>query len=510
MTGSRANAARFHRELLRHVAAREADPSLAVTGPDLQAGADLALSRVAPVARHSEYEVNARLRAAATAATLRVRRIPLHDMDHWRIDRDTGNIEHASGRFFTVLGAAVRHRHLFMEQSWNQPFIDQAEVGILGILAAEIDGILHFCLQSKEEPGNLNAVQLSPTVQATFSNYTRSHGGQRPPLLDFFLTPDPARVIYSRLQTEDGGRFLFKSNLNIVIRCTLDEVPPLPDRYLWLTLRQISALMRRDNVINACARSILSALLPCGPFTRSAVRRAAAKAGWTLPDEAELWPAERRKRQRMHHASTVRPLLDWRDEQKSITHLHVKRTPLASLSDWHIDDEGFFSHKQGHFFRVVGLSVQSGSREIAAWTQPILENPREGIIGLLLRQTANGPEFLMQAKAEPGNRPPVQLAPTVQFTPANYLDNVSLQKPFLFDEFVTPRLGRIVRESRQSEEGARFFREAHLHRILEIPPDQTLDLPENYRWFNLDDLRFFLHLGEHVNSCARSILACLI
>ena len=51
--------------------------------------------------------------------------------------------------------------------SWDQPIIDQPEIGFLGILCKEIKGSLHFLLQAKIEPGNKNFVQLSPTLQAT-------------------------------------------------------------------------------------------------------------------------------------------------------------------------------------------------------------------------------------------------------------------------------------------------------------------------------------------------------
>ena len=103
-----------------------------------------------------------------------------------------------------------------------------------------------------------------------------------------------------------------------------------------------------------------------------------------------------------------------------------------------------------------------------------------------------------------------QLAATVQFTPGNYIDNARLSKPFLFAEFLQPTLGRVVFDALQSEEGARFFRETHLHRVIELCDDRPLALPPSYRWFSADAVRHFLHLGEVVTSSARSILACVL
>lgn len=187
--------------------------------------------------------------------------VPLDGVDKWHIDEGTGNIVHESGSFFTITGLKVRHRWKYKEIEWDQPIIDQPEVGILGILAKKINGVMHFCLNAKEEPGNINLMQLAPTVQATYSNYTQVHGGKLPPFMNLFLDPPKDSVLFSRLQTQDGGRFLFKSNKNMIIMMDEDEPDELPEGFIWLTLRQINVLLKRDNLVNFCARSVLSCLI---------------------------------------------------------------------------------------------------------------------------------------------------------------------------------------------------------------------------------------------------------
>lgn len=230
-------------------------------GFDRETLAEIFISRTVLRAHLTDDEVDGWIGRKRSASRLSTEEVPLADVDQWRIDPATGNISHETRRFFTITGLAVRHRSPAGEIEWDQPVIDQPEVGILGILAARIDGILHFCLQAKEEPGNIDAVQLSPTVQATYSNYTRAHGGALPPFVELFLNPPPERTLYAKLQTEDGGRFLYKSNRNMIV--VIDDVVPkeIPDDFIWLTLRQIRALLRRDNLVNACARSVLSCLL---------------------------------------------------------------------------------------------------------------------------------------------------------------------------------------------------------------------------------------------------------
>jgi dTDP-4-dehydro-6-deoxy-alpha-D-glucopyranose 2,3-dehydratase len=421
---------------------------------------------------------------------LRVRIVPLDGLRGWRRKEGSGDLGHETGRFFTILGLQVRHRAGRREISWDQPVIEQPETGILGILAARIRGVLHFCLQAKEEPGNIGGVQLSPTVQATFSNYTRAHGGAEPPFLSFFAFPDPASVLFSRLQTEDGSRFLYKSNRNMIVLAGKDPPVELPDAFIWLTLNQIAALLRRGNLVNACARSVLSALaFPDAPPPSTARSRPAAQ-------DAPVPPI----------ASTLQWLDDWRAHH----HLAARRIGLNELQEWRLDGKGYFSHIEERFFRVVGLDIEAESREVSHWGQPIIENASRGIIGLLVRERAGAREFLMQARAEPGNRPAVQIAPTVQFTPGNYHGSRKLRKPFLFEEFGSLPRFPVLGDSLQAEEGARFFRECHAHRILLLPEGEELDVPPDFRWVPEEHLRFLLHLGEQVNSCARSVISCLL
>ncbi|WP_246525554.1 NDP-hexose 2,3-dehydratase family protein [Geomobilimonas luticola] len=459
-------------------------------GFDRQTMTDLLLSRVADVAFHSDSHVDDWIAGRLATPRLMANIIPLHAMARWRIERYSGNIRHDTGRFFSVIGVSAKHRTPTTQLEWDQPIIDQPEVGILGILAKRIDGVLHFCLHAKEEPGNINSVQLSPTVQATYSNYTCAHGGKTPLFVKYFLAPLPGGSTFAKLQTEDGGRFLYKSNRNMIVRIGDHELGELPDGYIWLTLRQIAGLLRRDNLIHACTRSILSALL--------------------LPDAEPLGSTDSTAMEQHRLTDSIADAVQWLDDQKAANHMLAQRKGLDTLKEWGMDGDGFFAHIDKRFFRIMGLEVTSEGREVSRWSQPILANPEPGIIGLLVRRRGNERQFLMQAKAEIGNRSVVQLAPTVQFTPGNYIGNMRLPKPFLFEEFSGSGRFPVLAETRQAEEGARFFREQHLHRILALPENGDLELPPDYRWLSESQIRFFLHLGESVNSCARSILACLL
>jgi len=450
---------------------------------------EVARSRKGLVSLNSDRQVDRWIAARLADPDLKVRTTSLLEMKGWRLEAGSGNISHESGRFFTLTGAFARHRTPAGELEWDQPIIDQAEVGILGILAKKIGGVMHLCLQAKEEPGNINSVQLSPTVQATFSNYSLVHGGSPPEFLGYFLGENRGRIIYSKLQTEDGGRFLFKSNLNMVVQVEDGELDHLPERFIWLTLRQIARLISRDNLIHACARSILAALLTSEEMDIAPVGKGKGTAGI---------------------GGSIAETVQWLDDRKACNHIMVKRCALSGLKEWGMDRDGTFSHEEGRFFRVIGIEVESGKREVSSWSQPILDNPGSGIIGLLTKVKKGERYFLIQAKVELGNRGIVQMGPTVQFTPGNYLGNAKLPKPFLFDEFYRNKNFPVLCESMQSEEGARFFHEAHLHRILTLPEGAELDVPPDFRWISQSDLHLFMHMGETVNSCCRSVLSLLV
>ena len=145
------------------------------------------------------------------AHRFRVRQIPFHEMDKWLFDQETGNIQHESGRFFSIDGIRVNTNWGAVSE-WEQPIINQPEIGFLGFITKKFDGVLHFLAQAKMEPGNINLIQISPTLQATRSNFTRVHEGRSPPYLEHFLNRQKSRVLVDVLQSEQGARFLRKRN----------------------------------------------------------------------------------------------------------------------------------------------------------------------------------------------------------------------------------------------------------------------------------------------------------
>ena len=98
---------------------------------------------------------------------LNVKKKYLANLEEWNINKK--EIYHKSKKFFKIIG--IRIKSNFYKKNWDQPIILQNEIGILGII--KNIKTKKYLLQAKAEPGNINKVQISPTVQATKSNYFR-------------------------------------------------------------------------------------------------------------------------------------------------------------------------------------------------------------------------------------------------------------------------------------------------------------------------------------------------
>src|SRR5437016_1260127 len=83
---------------------------------------------------YSHDDTLAWIRSRVDASPFRVERAPLAELDGWSFEANTGNLVHRSGKFFRVEGLRI-HTNVGSRATWEQPIIDQPEIGILGIVA---------------------------------------------------------------------------------------------------------------------------------------------------------------------------------------------------------------------------------------------------------------------------------------------------------------------------------------------------------------------------------------
>ena len=438
-------------------------------------------------------------RECGAANAFEVRQIPFAEMDQWSFEPETQNLVHDSGRFFRIEGLRVETNFERVGR-WDQPIIHQPEVGILGILSQRFGGVRHFLMQAKAEPGNINTHQLSPTVQATQSNYRRVHGGRAPSYLAYFTEVPDERLLVDQLQTEQGSRFLKKRNRNLIVDVADDHEVAVLEGFCWLTLGEIKKLQWLENLVNMDARSVIS----CIPYFdrehgAADLSEARALEGFEKALLDSLWVGDSGT---LH---SLKALLAWLTKMKARYQLRVQSIPLSEVKNWSIG-ESEIAHESGAHFSVIAVAVEAGKREVARWTQPLLRDPAPGLHGFITQQHAGLLHFLVQAKVEPGNLDAVDLAPTVSRSNIEQYRENPGDVPFL-DRFFDPRPDEIRYSVLQSEEGGRFYQLENRNMILELDAGIALDLPEHFIWMSLGQLLEFLKLG-HLSVDARTLLSC--
>ena len=445
-----------------------------------------------------EDNVQAWLEARRGHVSVSVTPIPLSQMDGWCFD-EGGNLRHETGRFFSIEGIRVSAESNGKGLQWEQPVINQPEVGYLGIIAKEFGGVLHFLMQAKVEPGNINAVQLSPTLQATKSNYTRQHKGAAPRYLEYFLKARPEHILIDQLQSEQGARFLKKKNRNIVIR--IDEELPLYEDFAWISLPQIKDCLRQSNLVNMDTRSVIAGIniAEFSPDIFGFTRLSA-----TGKDMYRSLAMRTGK-------YTMKQVLSWLAARKAECDLSVVQIPLRDVSDWRIR-ESEISRDDGKYFKVIGCKVEISNREVVSWCQPLVRPMQQGLCAFVIRKIDGVYHFLVQAKLECGNIDAVELAPTVQCLTGNVYEN-KVKPPFadivLQNDGGEKGIRNVLYDSFQSEEGGRFFHEQNRNMIVEVGESFPLEVPESYIWMTLGQLYDFLRFNNFLNIQARSLLAAI-
>ncbi len=416
---------------------------------------------------------NARVRAIS----FQVDRIPFADLSGWDFEPDTGNLVHKSGRFFSIEGLRVRAGRPWMSE-WTQPIIVQPEIGVLGILVKRFGGVPHCLMQAKMEPGNINGPQISPTVQATRSNYLKVHGGAGTKYLEYFRPGSRGKVLFDGLQSEQGSLYLHKLNRNVVVE-TEDDVP-LDENFCWLTLAQLGRLLRLDNIVNMDSRSVLSCITPA--LTRP--------DGWVAHEMGEI--------------------LSWLTEMRARQELVQRLVPLKHVTEdgWRLGAD-VIDHRDGKYFDIIAVAVRASNREVAAWTQPLLAPKQPGLFALLVKRIGGTPHALVQARSDAGMLSIAELTATVHCQPGNYADAPAEHRPPYLDYALAAPASRVRLDVLYSEEGGRFHHAQNRYLLIEVEDDFAAEPDDRYLWTTLSQLTSLLPHSNYLTVELRSLMASL-
>tara|TARA_B100001093_G_C26788579_1_gene997873 strand:- start:921 stop:1628 length:708 start_codon:yes stop_codon:yes gene_type:complete len=211
---------------------------------------------------HSYNEIKSWYKTIIKKSDVKIKTIPLKECKKWRFNKN-GQISHISGSFYKVEGVRVlKSFNREIKGGWDQPMFTEPgfDGGILGLLKKKINNTPHYLINAKFEPGNYKLIQLSPTVQATFSNIKKAHNGKDVKFIELFKSPlkNKCKIIFKQWVSEEGGRLRNKRNLGIVLEHTAKNKINIDDDYKWITLYQIKKLILENAIINPHLRTLVS------------------------------------------------------------------------------------------------------------------------------------------------------------------------------------------------------------------------------------------------------------
>lgn len=433
-----------------------------------------------------------------------IMQIPISELRGWSYRDD--RIRHNSGKFFSIDGIHIRTNYRNTPE-WDQPIINQPEIGFLGFIVKKFNGVLHFLLQAKIEPGNLNIVQLSPTLQATRSNYTRVHGGKAPTYLEYFNGEKDVLILVDQLQSEQGARFLHKRNRNIIVEVGEDEELEVKEGYIWASLGQIKELLRYPNVVNMDSRTVISCI-NFGSYSEHSLRLLDAVKRMNGIHSSKPDSFLYSVLSGDNHLNELQNIIQWITSLKFKYELDVTPVGISEMKNW-IYDGDTIHHESGKYFDVMGCRVEIGNREVVSWDQPMVRSAQEGLMGFIVKKINGIYHFLVQAKLESGNFDIVEMAPTVQCLTGNYRKGKNEYTIPYLEQILNAPKDKIWYSSYQSEEGGRFFQEQNLNIIVEVGEEFPIEVEENYCWLTLNQMLSFVTYNNYLNIAARSLLSAI-
>ena len=365
-------------------------------------------------------------------------KINIADIVNWKIENK--KIYNYNRSFFSIVPFRFQQNK---NKFWFQPLIVQKEVGILGIIKKVYKSIDYYLLQAKVEPGNIKGIQLSPTVQATKSNYLQKHGGKKTNYLNFFINNKLNTKIITNLRlSEQGTRYYDKSNNNILIDLKNKKIKKL-NNFIWVTKKNLEYLLKKKNLLNMDTISVLS----------SSIQK-------NILDTP------------INNSSSIIDIL--KDLKKRIQ-IKKKAISFKDLKNWRIFKNKISDNKK-KFFSIFFLRIKTNSREVKEWHQPIISDHSISFNGFLIKKKNNTNHYLLKAVQEPGLVLP-RFTTTISIKNFNYKTRNSNIRFYNFFKNQKNLIKYVY-----SDEGGRFYKNETHNLIRVLKENDKVFLAKNFIW----------------------------
>tara|TARA_B100000965_G_scaffold402682_1_gene429133 strand:+ start:528 stop:1790 length:1263 start_codon:yes stop_codon:yes gene_type:complete len=366
-------------------------------------------------------------------------------LDKWKYDKYM--LFHVSKKFFKIIGINIKTN--FFKKGWDQPIIQQNEIGILGIIKNIKEN--KYLLQAKIEPGNINKLQLSPTLQATKSNYSIVHGGKRVLFLNFFL----GKQKFKSIQSEQAFRYYNKNNANILLNTNrkIDH----SNQFKWFKKDEIFWLLKKKNLINMDTLSVFSCFIK--------------KRSLDLP------------------VNNSKDIKRWILNNDKKYYLKTKIKAISDLKDWNITKDKII-HKNNNFFSIIGLNIISNTREVKKWSQPIIKGKDMSLAGFIMKDFNKTCHYLCRYILKPGSNKSTISCTVNTSDIKNYkkLNTLSNFQKKIIKEFFLNKKTNFIYNNILSEEGGRFYHSQINYKAIYLKSNQNLNKPNSYIWISQNQM----------------------
>ncbi len=384
----------------------------------------------------------------------------------WQLNHSTLALTHASGGFFTFVG----YQQSASPKADSGILISQNEIGLLLLFASDSQyssDSTKLLVCKKFEPGNDPLIQLSPSIQMTYSNIRGMHGASS--LNSDQQIIQAADWLSFTLQTEQSDSFLHKKNINAcgyLPKQHQDLV--LTPQHTWIDIPSLCSLLLENRKVHIDLRVTLFPLL-VRIFKREHLKTS------TLHDPQSLL--------RVVSTYAFKHQLPWR---------LCPVSDIASLSD------GAIHLDRDTNVRIIGVKATCENREVTQWQQPLLQLPSKNF-GLVYTHYKGDIAILASIVTLPGLLSEPELQPTFcdESTP---IDTSNLI---------------VVHSCWQTEEGGRFWRRSNHNSLHFLSYNDTTVLKKMAEehdkiWLTLTDIDAIYHSGNFVSIELRSIVSVLL
>ena len=291
--------------------------------------------------------------------------------------------------------------------------------------------------------------------------------------LNFFL--NKTKCLVNSKQTEQGFRYLFKKNTNILLN--INRNINFSKNYKWIQKKHLISMAGKKNILNMDTLSVFSCSINKNSFDSP--------------------------------IDSMKQINNWLAYMKKRYYIKVNRIKLSNMKNWVLSNKNIF-HKSKSFFSIIGVRVSTKSREVNYWDQPLIKNNNISFAGFLVKKINSTTHYLVRFTLEPGLKYGSLTCTVNTSNVKNYLknNNLSFKSKFILKNFFFKKNKYSVKyDTIQSDEGGRFYQSQIRYMVIQLNDRQKIKIDKNYKWISQNQMVYLIKKGV-LDIEARLLFSC--